>query len=341
MKSKLSISVIALVAFAFAFGTVISANRYSEWGDLMKAPDIDDSSTAALPLNTIYNDGCPIEAPDALHLFIASNRPGTLGGQDLWVATRETVNSPWGEPKHLPAPINSERDDFCPTPVRGHGLYFVSRRHIEGVSCGVDTGPTTNTDIFFTRYKTRRNQVDWENPDTWEQPQHLGCDVNSPYEEWSPSFFEGDDGNQYLYYSSLRPGGPGPGNDADIYYSVNFGPSQLAEGVNTEYNDHRPNVRKDGREIVFDSDRPGFVGATPNFDIWTATRDSIFDSWEMPVHLPFPINTAANETRASLSWDGRTMYFGSNRPDGSPGGGTLGFADVYTVSRSKLRGNEK
>jgi len=68
--------------------------------------------------------------------------------------------------------------------------------------------------------------------------------------------------------------------------------------VNTASEDSKPNVRRDGREIVFDSTRAGGLGG---FDIWTASCGSSNDDWLSPVHLDAPINSAANETRASLS----------------------------------------
>src|SRR5262245_18284425 len=69
--------------------------------------------------------GCPIETPDGLSLMIASARAGTTGGLDIWAIDRSAVGAPWSEPKHLPAPINSEAADFCPAPF-ARSLYFVS-----------------------------------------------------------------------------------------------------------------------------------------------------------------------------------------------------------------------
>jgi outer membrane protein OmpA-like peptidoglycan-associated protein len=43
-------------------------------------------------------------------------------------------------------------------------------------------------------------------------------------------------------------------------------------------------------------------------------------SWTDPVKLPEPINTKHHESSASISPDGRTIYFVSDRPDGSKGG---------------------
>lgn len=115
-----------------------------------------------------------------------------------------------------------------------------------------------------------------------------------------------------------------------ISYSRDFGPAQLAPGLNTAVDDSRPNVRHDGREVVFDTTRSGALGGT---DIWTANRESNEDDWSEPIHLEFPINTTANETRASLSRDGATMVFGSTRAGGE------GSTDIYVTTREKRLGN--
>jgi hypothetical protein len=304
------------IVAALTFGSVISAQHFGEWSAPVNAEAIPGTSSE---LNTAFNDGCPIQAPNGLSLFIASNRPGGLGGQDIYVAWRASKDDPWGSPENLGAPVNSAADDFCPSPVRGHGLYFVSAR---AGGCG----GTANADIYFAREEHGVYGV-------YQEPQRLDCDINSPAGEASPSYFEDESGNSYLYFSSNRAGGFEPGGaDSDIYFSLNFGAAQLAPGLNTASDDFRPNVRKDGREIVFDSNRAGGLGG---FDIWTATRESIYDAWLSPVHLDAPINSPANETRASLSWDGLTMVFGSNRAGGE------GMADVYVTTREKLKGNER
>jgi Tol biopolymer transport system component len=301
--------VFASIAAALTFTSLVSAKRFGAWDAPINAESIPGTSSE---LNTPFNDGCPIQSPDGLSLFIASNRPGGLGGQDLWVAHRASKGDPWGAPENLGSPVNSSADDFCPLPVRGHGLFFVSAR---AGGCG-------GADIYFTRLSH----------DEWQVPENLGCDINSPGGEASPSYFEDESGNAFLYFSSNRAGGFELGGvDSDIYFSLNFGPAQLAPGLNTASDDSRPNVRKDGREIVFDSTRAGTLGVLP--DIWTAKRESIYDDWLAPVHLDEPINSMSSETRATLSWDGLTMVFGSTRP------GSEGSTDVYVTTREKLKGN--
>lgn len=303
-KSRLPI--FFALAAALTFTSIASAKHFGDWSAPVSMESIPGTSP---DFNTPFNDGCPYQAPDGLSFFMASNRPGGFGGQDIWVARRESSDDPWGAPENLGMPVNSTADDFCPTPVRGHGLFFVSAR----------PGGCGGADIYFTRLKHG----------TWEAPENLGCDINSEFGEASPSYFEDKVGRAILYFSSARPGGFEPGGvDSDIYFSVDFGPAELAPGVNTASEDSRPNVRKDGREIVFDSTRAGGIGG---IDIWTARRETTDEDWLIPKNLGALINSTANETRASLSWDGSQLVFGSNRP------GVEGQADIFVSTRERVK----
>jgi hypothetical protein len=89
-------------------------------------------------------------------------------------------------------------------------------------------------------------------------------------------------------------------------------------------------VRKDGREVVFSSNRTGTIGGQ---DLYVATREHVDDPWSTPVHLGGAVNTTAGETRPSLSWDAQTLYFGrAPGPEGS--------SDIYVTIRDKLSGSE-
>ena len=125
-----------------SLAAVASAMQFTPWGTPVNAEAVPGTSQ---DLNTQYNDGCPIQSPDGLSLYIASNRPGGLGGQDIWVAHRETGDAPWGTPENAGAPVNSSAADFCPTPLNGKVLYFVSARGGAG-SCGAGDMYRTRND---------------------------------------------------------------------------------------------------------------------------------------------------------------------------------------------------
>ena len=189
--------------------------------------------------------------PKGLDLYIASTRPGAVGGptdlNDIWVVRRDSVDSPWGVAEHLPAPVNSAAADFCPTPLNGKRLYFVSARGGAG-SCGAGD-----------MYRTRNNPAHG-----WDAPENLGCNAtgegpNFAGGEFSPSIVETDEGT-LLFFSSTGL----DGLDQDIYVSVmradgTFGPGTQVAELSTAVNDQMPNVSRNGLEIVFGSrsDRRG------------------------------------------------------------------------------------
>jgi hypothetical protein len=308
-RAALVIGVVAAVASLAA--TAAAGPHFSGWSPAQKVDEIAGNSSE---LNTPFLDGCPIQSPDGRSLYMASNRPGGKGALDIWVATRANASAPWGAPVNLPEPINSASDDFCPTPINGKGLLFVSRRVVPGVTCGLG-------DIYFTRQNPAHG---------WSEPQHLGCDPagpNSALDEQGPSYVQG---RLYFSRSALPPGNTGELYVSEKQGSMSFGAaSPIVELNDAAANDIQPNVRKDGREIVFSSNRAGGLGGQ---DIWSATRQSVDDSWSAPVNLGPAVNTAAAESRPSFSWDAETLYFGrAPGPEGS--------SDIYITTREKLAGS--
>jgi len=264
----------------------VTAKSYPAWG--LAVPETD--------VNTAAAEGCPIESPDGLSLYIASNRAGGTADpdpNDIWVFHRDSVEGPWGPAENLGAPVNSTAADYCPTPLRGKWLLFVSTR----------PGGCGGGDIYLGR----------DNPAHGWSIEHLGCAAdgsgpNFPGGEFGPSLVETAEGT-YLFFSS---DGFEVGGDQDIYRSLraadgSFGPPTLVEELSTSFHDFMPNVRKDGLEIVFNSNRPGGLGGQ---DVYTSSRASTAEPWSAPVNLGPNVNTAGNETRSSLSWDGHRLHFG-------------------------------
>lgn len=305
-KSKFVASSLALCVVITA--TTVAAKSYGEWG----IPE--NAEVGSHPsLNTPFLEGCPNISPDGLTLYFASNRDGYTGQEqglprniDIYIARRSTTVSGWGEPENLGGTVNSTRNDVCPTPVRGKGLFFVSEK-------------TGNGDIYFTRRG---------NDGLWQEPALLGPHINSAAVEASPSYFEDELGQKVLYFSSTRTG------HHDIYQSVNFGPAHPAPGaLNTPFQDARPNVSRDGREIVFDSNRPGSLA----FDIWTARRSSTSDPWPAARRLT-NVSSPAGDFRPALSWDGTSMFLGWSRSGSEVGSNGINSSDIWVTTRQRVDG---
>lgn len=318
---------VTLTAFVVAFGTAgcgdetltpssgdgellrtAEARSFSGWSPAM---DIE----AALPgahenFNTPALEGCPFISRDGKSFYIASDRDGGEGGIDIWVSTRAHVNDPWGEPVNVGPPVNSVANDFCPTIARdGHTFYFVSTREVTEVTKCRGGG-----DIYVTRLRNGKG---------FEEPTHLGCPVNSPDNEFSPFPMPQSTTGPVLYFSRLDAG--------DIYMAEShggaFGTPQVVAELSSPAVDGHPNVRRDGLELFFFSSRGDLPGAQGGNDIHSATRASTSDPWSTPVNLGSAVNSAASETRPSLSWDGTRLYVGSSRE---------GSSDIYVSTREAV-----
>lgn len=275
-----------MAAILLVAPAAVAARSYGDWG-----PAVPESG-----VNTAAAEGCPIESPDGLRLYIASNRAGGTGSpdpNDIWVFERASVGGAWSAAANVGAPVNSTFADYCPTPLRGNALLFVSNR----------PGGCGGGDIYLGR----------NNPTQGWSVQHLGCAAtgdgpNFPGGEFGPSLVETDEGT-FLYFSS---DGFDVGGDQDIYVSRqradgSFAPATAVSELNTPVHDFMPNIRKDGLEMVFNSNRAGGFGGQ---DVYTATRQRTSDPWSGVANLGPNVNTAGNETRSSLSWDGTRLHFG-------------------------------
>jgi WD40-like Beta Propeller Repeat len=300
------------VAAALSLVVVAAAMPFAAWTSAQKLDTISGNSTE---LNTPALDGCPIQSPDGLSLYMASNRPGGKGGLDIWIATRTSTSAPWGTPQNLGEPVNSAADDFCPTPVSKAGLFFVSREALPG-ACG-------QGDIYFTRRTGAAG---------WAEPERLLCapaGPNSALDEQGPSWVDVTGklrGQKQLYFSRSSAA---PAVAGEIFMSTRqggarFGPASAVTQLNdATANDIQPNVRADGLEVVLSSNRAGTLGGQ---DVWLSSRAGTGDPWSAPSNVGAAVNTAAGETRPSLSRDGTQLLFGrAPGPEGS--------SDIYLSTR--------
>lgn len=263
-------------------------------------------------INSAFNDQQPAISPDGLSLYFTSNRPG-IGGFDMYVAQRSSVNDPWGVPINLGPALNTTLDEGNAAFSRDGRLLFFQSKRLPSVG-GID--------IFVAQRDNPHDDFGW-------QPAvNLGPPINSAFDDQGPYYFEDDvRGTRQLYFASGRPGLAGN----DIYVSEqmaddSFGPAMLVTELSSLLNESDPSIRHDGLETFFHSNRAGSIGSA--LDLWVATRGSTLDAWSTPVNLGSTINTASAEQNAYLSSDGMTLFFASDRPGGS------GLLDLYMSTRT-------
>ena len=268
-------------------------------------------------INTTFNEQSPALSKDGLRLYFSSNRPGTIGLADIFVSERNSVEEPWGPPINLGLVVNSTAEDVAPNLSRdGHWLFFMSRR------LGSQRNPAgiESFDIWASYREHVHDDFDWQ------LPVNLGSNINSPSFDQSPFFFDNEDaGVPQLFFTRTTP----TGNDifvSDLLPDGTFGPAAPVAELNSTLADAGASIRFDGLEAFFFSRRPGGLGAS---DLWTATRDTVFEPWSTPINLGAAVNSVDLDFDPHIASDRETLYFASTRAGG------IGGQDLYMTTRTK------
>ena len=194
----------------------------------------------------------PLLSPDGMQLYIMSNRPGGLGGTDIWVS--DWIDGDWGEPTNLGAPINSPYSDHC--------LYFAGADWDVAYWTSTRPGGYGGNDIWMSE------RIDG----VWQEAVNLGANVNSVASEHH-SLPSPDGGS--LYVTSVRADGLG---GEDIFVTTRddsgvWGPLvNLGPAVNSPQHDRCPAFSPDYSVFYFDSEREGGYG---NKDLWMIPYERI------------------------------------------------------------------
>ena len=208
------------------------------------------------PINTSGNDQVPFLSRDGHWLFFASDRPGGLGGPDLWVSRRTHKHDDfgWQPPVNLGPTVNSAFEDNganlfkdeCGTVV----LYFTSNR----------PGGLGDHDIYESQ----------QQDDGSFAPATLVPELSSPQRDTRTAIRR--DGLEMLLTSN-RPGSQGL---IDLWVATRAStcdawstPVPLSPLVNSAANDGAPALSFDGQTLFFYSNRPGGLGGN---DLYMSTR---------------------------------------------------------------------
>jgi serine/threonine protein kinase/Tol biopolymer transport system component len=265
-------------------------------------------------INTDKADECPFLSVDGLTLLFDSDRPGGSGGHDIWMTQRPRLDAQWGEPINLGPTINSAADEYHPSMTAdGLTLVFGSTR-----SGGVGDG-----DIYMATRPTTTAP--------WGQAVNLERPVNSNL--YDGGAWISPDGRT-LIFSSDRQGGVG---HKDLWVSHRKSAADhwgrvanVGSQVNTAHGESGPFRSSDGLVLLFQSNRLGGFG---KWDLWMATRPILTQSFGKPVNLGGAINGGHSDETPSLSADGQTLWFSSDRTGG------LGAQDIWYSQRVKRAAN--
>lgn len=144
------------------------------------------------------------------------------------------------------------------------------------------------------------------------KPINMGPNINTGADEYSPVSTADD--KTIIYTRQI-------GQNEDFYQANKIENDwqksvYLSDRINTpNYNEGSESVSQDGKFLFFTGcNRPDGKGRC---DIYVATKRG--DDWGKPFSLSPPVNTAGWESQPSISADGRTLYFVSNRKGGYGG----------------------
>ncbi len=256
----------------------------------------------------VINDASDVQecdfSHDGLELYLSAGRPGGYGSWDIWVAKRETPNSPWQEPVNVGPAVNSSVGEVEPTiSPDGLELYF---RLWNQWNLLVTTRPSRD--------------------DPWSSPVKIGPPVGSNEPDppdGSNDVFEPDISAHglSLYFCSTRVGGYG---DSDIWVATRsttqdeWGePVNLGPNVNGPGGDYGPSISNDGLALIYHRFGPARFFLT--------TRTSIDDDWGPAVDIG--LRMPGYFYGPALSPDGSAIYF-----DASAASGGYGKDDIWQVS---------
>lgn len=144
------------------------------------------------------------------------------------------------------------------------------------------------------------------------KPVNMGAEINTAADEYLPVATA--DESTLIFTRKIN-------NNEDFYKSDKLNGKwkdavYLSDAINTpKYNEGAQSISQDGKYLFFTGcNRPDGLGRC---DIYIAQKKG--DDWGRPVSLSAPLNTTGWEAQPSISADGRTIYFVSNRKGGYGG----------------------
>jgi hypothetical protein len=226
------------------------------------------------PVNTSHWESQPSISADGKTLYFSSNRPGGMGGKDLWYSTMDDRNQ-WNTPLNLGSRINTDGDEMSPfIHFDGKTLYFASDGHI-GLG---------GFDIFMTRLNS---------DSTWSKPQNLGYPINTYNDEMGLVI---ESGGRKAYFSAIRDNV----NGKDIYY---FDLYESVRPTPVSYLKGKVFDRESGRQLKADYE---LINLSANKIIIKSTTDS---NGNFLVCLPSGYNYGINVSKTGYLFYSENFMF--------------------------------
>lgn len=268
----------------------------------MPVPSAPFGAPTLSPLSSTSFDGTPTLTADLLDVFFKSDRPGSMGDQDLWTAHRTSVAAPWGVATAV-TELNTAAADASPEiSADGLTLWFSSNRAggLGDYDVYVATRPSRDQPFGAPSIVTELSTASLDEG-LFVSPSGLIAYLHSTRsgsaaaiyratrastsDPWSTPVVVGelaafgDNQNPWvspddctIYFASDHAGGLG---EHDLFYATRgvpgapFGTPQPLTSLDSANDDEDPWVSPDQRTILIVSDRPG---AGVAYDIYQSSR---------------------------------------------------------------------
>lgn len=198
--------------------------------------------TAVAELNSTAAETTPEVSADGLTIYFASARTPTLGGNDIWMATRASRLDAWNTPVHVTDLSSTAAEGAVTTSDQLHAVF------------DSDRAGTTMLDIYMSQRASATA--------AWGAPA-LVPELNSASNEGNPMLAAD---KLAIYFDSNRSG------DGELYVAARttptgaFGPPARIVELSTASAETDPWISPDGRTMYFTSDRDGTQR------LWQTTR---------------------------------------------------------------------
>jgi Tol biopolymer transport system component len=237
-------------------------------------------------------------SPDGKTCFFTKRTPSTISSSTYVICSSHLVNGKWTDPAI--ASFSGKYKDFNPfISPDGSKLFFISNRPGPGKT-------TPDGDIWMAPQKG----------EGWGEPENIGAPVNTP--GWELSCAVTANGSIYFISLNTTTGKQGLycSRQMDGKYST---PEYIGDSVNNFDDASDVYVTPDEKFLLFSSkfrsdvltSGNGASASYPRSDLYISFKEN--GKWTTPKNAGNPINSTAEETNPSVSPDGKTLFFTSQR----------------------------
>lgn len=262
-------------------------------------------------ISTGGHEGCGFFSPDGNEFYFHKGFAGRVA-----IVYMKQKNGKWTSPQV--ASFSGKYGDAEPhLSYDGQKLVFSSNRPLDGRG-----EPLNTTKIWMVE----------RNGSEWGEARPFGYGVDMKNRELHPAFSETND----LYFCSNRD------DELDIFILkyVDGGylkPEKLGNKINSPYGDGDAFVSPDGSYMVFISyGRPECFG---NSDLYVSHKNGD-GTWGQAINMGPRINTQFREVDPVISFDGKYLFFRSNRRiHGSYSDEPVTYDDILKIESGPGNGN--